>query len=151
MSDHFLVVIPADPKAELPGTAGDIRDALAAVAGSDEARVKDYGKLQFIDAGTNFERIACPGCAAEIDVETTWHDWMDSDWHGEDGFHLHRHRTPCCGTELTLNDLVYHFPQGFARWFVSARNVNRGPLTGEEIERLEGIAGIPLRAIAQHY
>jgi hypothetical protein len=26
--------------------------------------------------------------------------------------------TPCCGTHTTLNDLVYDWPQGFARWRV---------------------------------
>ncbi|MEO1536830.1 MAG: hypothetical protein AAFR73_03795 [Pseudomonadota bacterium] len=151
MSDRFLVVIPADPATALPETAEGIRSALAAMADGNESRVKDYGKLQFIDAGQNFERITCPACAAEIDAAATWHDWMESDFHGEDGFHLHRHETPCCGMEMTLNELVYHFPQGFARWFVSARNVNRGPLTPDEIMRLEEIAGFKLTAIAQRY
>ena len=150
MSDDFLVVIPADPAAELPPTAEDIRTALARLAGSDESRVKDYGKLQFIDAGTNFESAACPACAGALDKEL-WHSWMDSDWHGEDGFHLHTHRMLCCGAEVTLNDLVYHLPQGFARWFVSARNPNRGPLTPEEVAELENLAGLRLIAIAQHY
>ncbi len=151
MSDHFLVVIPADPEAELPETAEAVRAALEGMAGGDESQVKNYGKLQFIDAGTNFEGIACPACAAAIDVKTTWHAWMDEDWHGEEGFHLHAHETPCCGAEVSLNDLVYHFPQGFARWFVSARNPNRGPLTAEEVAKLEAIAGLSLRAIYQHY
>ncbi len=150
MSDHFLVVIPADPKSGLPDTAEDVRAALSRIAGSREARVKDYGKLKFIDAGQNFERITCPACAAAITV-ATWHGWMDEDWHGEDGFHLHLHQTPCCGAETTLNDLVYHSPQGFARWFVSARNPNRGPLTAKEIAELEEIASLKLRAIAQRY
>jgi hypothetical protein len=55
MSDHFLVVIPGDPNAELPDTANALRDALALLAGTGEARVKDYGKLQFIDCGENIE------------------------------------------------------------------------------------------------
>ena len=150
MSEHFLVVIPADPDADLPDTAPALRDALADMAGTTEARVKDYGKLQFIDCGENFEKIACPLCSAPVNVEV-WQSWMDEDWHGEEGFHLHRHTLPCCGDETTLNDLVYHFPQGFSRWFVSARNANRGPLTGEELAQLEKIAGFPLRAIAQMY
>ena len=150
MSDHFLVVIPAEPDVQLPDSADDLRAALAELAGGDESRVKDYGKLQFIDAGENFESVACPGCSAVIPLET-WQDWMEADWHGEEGFHLHRHKTPCCGESTTLNRLVYNFPQGFAHWFVSARNANRGPLTPEEISRLEAIAGMKLRAIAQMY
>jgi hypothetical protein len=150
MSDHFLVVIPADPKAELPTSADALRDALAGIAGTDEARVKDYGKLQFIDCGENFEWIICPDCRAEITVEQ-WRAWIDQDWHGEEGFHLHQHETHCCSARVTLNDLVYEWPQGFARWFVGARNEGRGPLSAEELEALEAVAGMPLKAIAQMY
>ena len=150
MSEHYLVVIPADPAVALPETAEAVRMALAEMTGGTESRVKDYGKLQFIDAGENFERTACPGCAAEIPNET-WQAWMASDWHGDEGFHLHRHETPCCGASVTLNELDYQSPQGFARWFVSARNAGRGPLTSEELARLEAVAGLKLRAIAQMY
>ncbi len=150
MSDRFLVVIPADPKAELPGTADALREALARIAGTDEARVKDYGKLQFIDCGENFERTLCPSCGAEITPEQ-WNAWMDEDWHGEDGFHLHRHIAPCCGAEIRLNALVYEEPQGFARWFVGARNAGRGPLDASEVAELEAVAGLPLISVAQNY
>ena len=150
MSDHFLVVIPADPKADLPDTAPALRDELARIAGTDEARIKDYGKLQFIDCGENYERIGCPICGKDITI-AQWHEWMDEDWHGEEGFHLHSHVTPCCETKLTLNDLVYEWPQGFARWFVGARNPGRGPLTPDEVAALEAVAGLRLRAIAQMY
>lgn len=150
MSDHFLVLIPADPKADVPETAVALRDALARLAGTNEARIKDYGKLQFIDCGENAERISCPSCEAEIATDQ-WHAWMDEDWHGEDGFHLHRHETPCCGSDITLNTLRYDWPQGFARWFVSARNQGRGPLDPAELAALEAVAGIKLTAIAQMY
>lgn len=150
MPDHFLVVIPTDPKDALPESADGIRTALAELAGSEESRVKDYGKLQFIDAGENLEAVTCPKCATEIPQET-WEDWMSRDWHGEDGFHLHRHKAPCCGANVTLNDLVYHGPQGFARWFVSARDSNKAPLSDQDMSRLEQIAGLKLKAIYQKY
>jgi len=150
MADHFLVVIPADPKAALPDTSPALREALAALTGTREARVKDYGKLQFIDCGENFESIACPICEAAVSTDQ-WRAWMDTDWHGEDGFHLHRHTTACCGADISLNELDYRWPQGFARWFVSARNDGRGPLTSSEVARLEVVVGLPLKAIAQMY
>lgn len=150
MSDHFLVVIPRDPKAALPVTADALRETLAKLANTDEARVKDYGKLQFIDCGEAFETISCPSCGAAITVEH-WHTWMDEDWHGEDGFHLHTHTTPCCAEVTNLNALTYTPPQGFARWFVSARNQSRGPLSDSEVAALERVAGLPLRAIVQMY
>jgi len=150
MSDHFLVVIPADPKAALPETAPALRDALAELAETNEARLKEYGKLQFIDCGEAFEGIACPACRATVSTEQ-WQAWMSEDWHGEDGFHLHRHEAPCCGFEVTLNALTYAPHQGFARWLVGARNNGRGPLSSGELAALEEIAGLPLRAIAQMY
>lgn len=150
MSDHFLVVIPADPNADLPDTADALRACLGQLVGSEESRIKDYGKLQFIDCGENFESIRCPACGSRFTVPQ-WHEWMNEDWHGEEGFHLHRHLSPCCQVEMTLNELIYEWPQGFARWFVGARNEGRGPLAPHEIEKLEAIAGMPLKGIAQMY
>ncbi len=150
MAEAFLVVIPADPAAELPDTAEALRDALARLAGTDEARVKDYGKLQFIDAGVNAKGMRCPACGHDIDPQT-WQSWMEADWHGADGFYLHRHEAPCCGHHATLNELSYEAPQGFARWFVSARNHGRDVLSEAELRGLERVAGMPLKAIAQHY
>lgn len=150
MSDHFLAVIPMDPHARLPETADALRAALSEMAQTRESRIKDYGKLQFIDAGENLNRIGCPVCGSDFTI-AQWHAWMDADWHGEDGFHLHDHESPCCGTTMTLNDLIYDWPQGFARWFVGARNEGRGPLTEDEVAQLEAIAGMKLKAIAQMY
>ncbi|NNE88778.1 MAG: hypothetical protein HKN27_11935 [Silicimonas sp.] len=150
MSETYLVVIPTDPMAGLPDNAQAVLKRLACMAGTDEARIKDYGKLQFIDCGEAFEGINCPKCAVTFEI-ATWHAWMDQDWHGEEGFHLHSHAMPCCRTKLTLNDLVYKGPQGFSRWFISAKTNNRGALTNSELEKLGAKAGIPLRAIIQQY
>ena len=150
MSDHFLVVIPADPAAALPDTANELRDALAKFAGSNEARVKDYGKLKFIDCGENFESVSCPACKSALPIDW-WRARMDDDWHGEDGFQLHAHILPCCSAKASLNDLIYDFPQGFARWLVAARNPGRPALTVGELSQLEAVAGLGLKAIAQMY
>ncbi len=150
MSDHFLVVIPADPKAALPESAEALRAALEGIAGSGESRVKDFGRIQFVDCGENFERILCPACGDALDTGW-WGHQMDHCWDAEAGFNLHAHALPCCGVPLSLDKLVYEWPQGFARWMVSARNENRVPLTAEELGRLEAVAGLKLRAIAQHY
>jgi hypothetical protein len=150
MAEEFLVVIPSDPSAVVPGTANALRDALAGMAGTDEASVKDYDKLQFIDAGEHATSIRCPSCGQDLAPEA-WQRWMSADWHGADGFHLHRHTMPCCGHETTLNGLIYDAPQGFARWFASARNPGRGALTETEMRELERIAGMKLKTIRQRY
>lgn len=153
MSDHFLVVIPADPKAPLPDDGGEaLCAALREIAESDECRVKSYeDRVQFIDAGENFESVSCPACRTTLETEW-WGDQMNHCWNDEKRrFHLHPHSLPCCGASRDLSELVYEWPQGFATWFVSARNEGRGPLTGDELARLETIAGQKLTAIAQMY
>ncbi len=150
MADHFLALIPADPAAGLPDTAPALRDALADLLNTTEARVKDYGKLQFIDCGENARTIRCPACDAGIS-DDQWHAWMDGDWHGAEGFHLHRHVTPCCGHETNLNALTYDAPQGFAHWFVAARITEPRRLSTDHLTRLSETAGLPLRAILQSY
>jgi hypothetical protein len=57
---------------------------------------------------------------------------------------------PCCGAATSLNDLVYEWPQGFARWALEIMNPGRGFLTDEEIERLARTVGHPLREIRTH-
>ena len=147
MSEHFIALTPIDPKAEVPKEGPALRDAVANILGTDEVRLKDYGKLQFIDCGQNFNTVSCPSCQSEIGQEQ-WHTWMDEDWHGEEGFHLHRHQTPCCDHEVTLNDLTYDMPQGFAHWMVSARAAD---LSESTLLDLSELAGTPLRLIRQRY
>ncbi|NNE82218.1 MAG: hypothetical protein HKN18_18250 [Silicimonas sp.] len=150
MSASYFVLIPADPSRESPENAEEIRTTLAKMLAARRSRLKDYGKLQFIDCGENFETIACPNCQAPITTKQ-WHAWMDEDWHGEEGFHLHRHETPCCGFDCTVNDLNYHCNQGFARWFISAEIDQKANLIAEELETLDRIAGFALKVIHQRY
>lgn len=150
MSAHFLVVIPQDPKASLPEGALALRDSLALMAGTDEARVKDFQRLQFIDCGENFERVLCPKCREELST-AWWGKQMDNCWDEDRGFKLHAHAMPCCGAAIALDGLVYEPSQGFASWFVSARNPGRKALTDTEMRELEAIAGLKLIAISQMY
>ena len=150
MSEHFLALLPADPHAPLPETADALRDTLADMLNTTEARVKNYGKLQFIDCGQNSRAVHCPTCKAEIPMPT-WQGWMDQDWHGTEGFLLHTHTAPCCETDVTLDALTYDAPQGFAHWFVSARMTQTQTLTNTQFHDLEKTAGIALKPILQHY
>ena len=65
MAARFQVIIPADPTAPLPPKATMLKDALAAMVGTTEARVKDFGRLQFIDCGDGIAHISCPACDAK--------------------------------------------------------------------------------------
>ncbi len=152
MSDHFIALIPQDPKARPgPDTLLALKTNLAAMCKTDEVRIKDYGqRLQFIDCGENLEDIRCPSCDTVVDIKW-WGQRMDHAWDDEHGFHLCAFDMPCCRTSTRLDQLTYAFDQGFSTWFVSARNPGRGALTGEECARLEATAGLSLRVIYQMY
>jgi hypothetical protein len=43
-----------------------------------------------------------------------------------------------------------YWPQGFARWWLEARNPDRGKLQPEELAELESAVGHPLREVWTH-
>ncbi len=59
--------------------------------------------------------------------------------------------TPCCGANVSLNDLNYEWPAGFARFVLEAMNPGVGDLATAEIAALAEIVGSPLRRIWAHY
>ena len=152
MSDHFIALIPAEPQARpSPQALAALKTTHADICDTDECRIKDYGeKLQFIDCGTNFDTARCPHCDSKCE-KRWWGQRMDHAWDDTHGFHLCDFEMPCCGAASRLDALDYRPAQGFATWFVSARDQGRNALTDAEQSRLEHVAGIPLRAIYQCY
>ena len=143
MSENWLQLIPTDP-AWIPGPEHE----QAAVAllnelapASDEIQALTYDEVVFVDAGANFESVSCPACNAELEM-----GWWSAAMGGEPAV-----VTPCCGALTTLNDLRYHWPQGFAQWVLRARSPGRMDLTAEELQALEAVVGHPLREIWSHY
>ena len=142
-------MIPTDPW-WLPD--GDV-DAQAIAAGhllapgADKVLVKRREEPVFWDAGENFERVLCPGCGSEVPIDW-WRDRMFAAW--DTGCRFLEGTMPCCGIATSLNDLVYEWPQGFARWVLEIMNPARGFLTDDEIERLARMVGHSLREIWTH-
>jgi len=58
--------------------------------------------------------------------------------------------TPCCRQLSSLNDLVYNMPTGFSR-FVAAVTDPEEELTGDQIQQVEGVSGMPTRIIYARY
>jgi hypothetical protein len=148
MSDIWLTLIPEDPRF-VPDAMSltTARDHLAALApDAEEIEVITHESIQFFDCGGNFEEVRCPACQATIPTEW-WQDRMDDDYDG--GFKLSRYATPCCGKMVTLNELVYNWPQGLARAAIRAMNPNIPELNKDQIEELSKIIGGSLRVIYQ--
>ncbi len=57
---------------------------------------------------------------------------------------------PCCDVETSLNELVYDWPMGFARFRIEILYPNRAWLTDEELTALTDALGHPLRQILIH-
>ena len=150
MSDHWITLIPKDPR-HVPDAARQkhARDRFAEIApDADEIEIKVSDQIEFFDCGTNLERICCSSCNAEISA-AWWQDRMDEDC-VDGGFRLARYVTPCCGTKQSLDQLLYEWPQGFARFAIDAMNPNVGKLNDQQEAEFEEILGTPLRVIYQH-
>jgi hypothetical protein len=150
MSDDYIVIVPRDPRF---AASLDAQERVAAVlrrlapsAGSVDPEVSDA--IRFHDAGSNFESISCPRCAAEISIDW-WQERMDEDMK-EDGFLLERYAAPCCGAPMTLKELVYESPQAFGRTSWTVQNANVGELAQMALQELEAAAGTPLVVVYQH-
>jgi hypothetical protein len=154
MSDTYIRLTPTDlrwqPSAAAAAEAVTYVARLFAGPGDAVERVesKFYDKVTLIDAGENTERITCPRCAGDIDL-----DW----WYGvisERGIHFDSLDVdvPCCGARLALNTLQCDWPVGYARFEVSAMNATRAmyQLDARELDDVAKILGHPVTQILAH-
>ena len=150
MSDNYLRFIPMDPR-YVPAAEAieESRLYLARLApDADEVTAAVGDEINFIDQGANFERVSCPRCATEL----------DKGWWGEEverasaaAFTWLEVTVPCCGSTLSLNDLDYEWPAGFARFVLEAMNPNVPDLAESDVAVLSAMLGTPLRRIWTHY
>jgi hypothetical protein len=115
---------------------------------SEQVSVGDRGEVVFVDPGELFEEVRCPNCGSAIDIG--WWKSRMREAHAN-GFTDLRVKTPCCGSETSLNDLDYRPAAGFARFIIEVRNLEYEYAQEEEMAELSAIAGRPLRQIAAHY
>jgi hypothetical protein len=140
-TDRPLVAADSDADARAVEAGHILAPAAAGVV------VERHAELVFWDAGGNFERVVCSGCRREVPVDW-WQERMSAAW--DSGWRSLEVTVPCCRVSTTLNDLVYEWPQGFARWVLEIKNPGRQLLTVEELDGLAGTVGHPLREIWTH-
>ncbi len=150
MSDDYLRLFPTDrtwlPTPEQADRAVAALRALTPDAHEIEAEV--YGRVTFIDQGTNLERIGCPVCHADLDPDW-WAEQMSRA--DENVFVALDVVAPCCGATTTLDDLVYEWPAGFASVELSVLNPERGWLSADELDIVAAALGHPVRQVMAHY
>ena len=149
MSVNFLRLIPDNPE-YIPPLALQLqaRDMLMCfIPDADEVCVYTTDEVEHIDAGANFEKVACPACGTTLDLEW-WMQEMDRTYQ-ETHFADLLVDTPCCQTTQSLNDLCYEAPAGFARFVLEVRNPN-GDIDAQQIHQLEAVVQCSLRKIWAH-
>jgi hypothetical protein len=150
MSDHWIVLIPTDPRfVPEPLKREQALERFSAMAPeAEELECKVAEEVQFFDCGQNFERVLCPICKTVLPMEW-WEAQLETDA-VDDGFRLDKYVTPCCGASCSLDELQYEWTQGFARFSLEAMNPDLGELQDDCKQELESILGTKLRVIYQH-
>jgi hypothetical protein len=151
MSDEYITIIPEQPIfVPDPARQSQVVSYFSSIVpDSTEVKGSTNDHIQFVDCGENFESIKCPSCNKPIDMET-WQEWMGMDY-AEKGFNLNLHDMACCGARHTLHELKYLFPQGFAKYQLSAINANIGQLSESQVEKFEKILDCPVRVLYRRY
>lgn len=149
MPSSVCRIIPADP--HFVPRVGAREKAAAYVrrlmATAEHVAWRVTPDVQFVDCGENFESVHCPTCGA--DLGEWWAIAMEAGH--EQQFRDLRITTPCCRGGMTLNELDYSWPSGFARAVLEVYEPGVGSIAAQSIERLETLLGCPLRVIWAHY
>jgi hypothetical protein len=145
VADTFLRIIPSDPT-YVPGVTARERALNVlrrAVPLADEVTDQLTRDVRFVDCGANFESVRCPACGA--DIGEWWAEAMELG-HAHNFSDL-RITTPCCALHTTLNDLLYSWPAGFARYTLEAVNPGVEKLRQSIVDRLQRNIGTQVRII----
>jgi hypothetical protein len=149
MSENVLKLIPIwphyVPNAAAVRTASNLLAQFFPEAEETASRLTD--KVRFVDQGENWERVLCPVCGSKLD-ENWWQEAVDTAY--ITGFTDLYVDVPCCGARLSLNDLEYVWPAGFARFALEIRNP-LADLNKEQLLALEQILGCGIRKVWAHY
>ena len=149
MADTYLRIIPTDPTCVPRITAREraLSVLRRAVPLADEVSHLVTEEVRFVDCGANFESVRCPACGA--DIGEWWAEAMELG-HAQQFSDL-RITTPCCQMHTSLNDLLYSWPAGFARYTLEALNPGQDRLPESLVRRVESALGSEVRVIWAQY
>ncbi|MEX1661927.1 hypothetical protein AB4874_09740 [Thioclava sp. 15-R06ZXC-3] len=75
---------------------------------ADEIEVINKEHIHFFDCGANFEKVSCPECHTNINLDW-WSQTMSADFDKNTGLQLIEHKLSCCSSAVSLNTLRYAF------------------------------------------
>jgi hypothetical protein len=150
MAEYYFKLIPTVPD-YVPAAAGRerARERFASfVRDAQEVTAEVSEQVEFVCAMENFETVSCPACGTVL-ADGWWGQAMDAAY-GASRFSDLRVTVPCCGAATSLNDLIYHWPQGFARFVLSAFEPQVDDVQEWQLRELEDLLGCHLRKIWVH-
>jgi hypothetical protein len=149
LAENILKLIPLSP--EFIPNDDSIKKALDLLKiflpSAGETIVKLTKNVRFIDPGSNLLKIRCPYSKNELDI-TWWQEAMDVAY--QSSFKNLMVILPCCKKSISLNELHYEWPAGFARFSVEVKSPN-GDIDNYQLKSLEEIMNCPLKKIIAHY
>jgi hypothetical protein len=148
VSDDILSIIATEPTWKPSSEqANEALSVLARLLPGIDVTIDNCRRIEFFDAGSNFIGVTCHRCNA--DVYRWWSGAIDVA--ADNDFVDLTATTPCCGESVSLNDLSYDWPAGFASFALRANNPGRSRLTSDEVDQLAAVLGRPLRQVMAHY
>lgn len=148
MSDNYLRLIPVEPD-YVPSSEGidQAVDVLSNAIHARPSRVVVEPSIRFVDPGSNLQSITCRCCGTGLDFGW-WGEAMRQA--AENGFVDLNIETPCCGRLISLDELHYDEPAGFARFIVEYRNP-QGDVSDDTLRDAGALLGVQLRRVWGHY
>ena len=148
MSDHYLRLVPVDPKWQAMPEAAEaaVRVLAEMLPAAEEVSSRLEESVVFYDAGQNTISVSCPACGA--DSESWWGEAM-----GEAFASAYRDlvvTTPCCARPMSLNDLAYDWPAAFGSFSLEVANPGVPVFADEQRAAVERALGTSLKVVWQH-
>lgn len=150
MSDDFIRFVPRDPN-HVPSSEAQRRATelvRALLPNAHEVKSEQSARIQFFDCGSNFERVSCPHCHAELSLDW-WREAM-GEGDGGGGFDLAPLKLPCCRHTSDLNELLYDWPQAFGRFAVTVLNPGVVEVPASLLAAIEASLDCAVITVRQH-
>lgn len=144
MSDTIVKIIPCEYAYQMTVEEAEyIMLQLRQLIQCDEISYRVSSTPQFVDCGTNLDRISCPICGSL--AEDWWGKSMNYAYESSSFVNLDV-ITPCCGQKVSLNDLVYDFDCGFSCVEFDVRN----PHSEVRLEKIQDRIRLKIKIIKSH-
>ena len=149
MSEHLVRLIP-----RLHTYRTNEASARAAVLAlqkcvkAEEISFFQSGQVEFFDCGSALNHISCPRCGVAVPLDW-WQQKMDEHYKSDHFFVLEEDML-CCSKTVSLNDLRYEAPCGFASLCFTVRDPEE-TVGQEAVECLSERFGILFRTVEAVY